>query len=511
MMIRALLGCSVILLLSGCATGPNYVRPELGADVPEQWSAQTAAAPDQASSLGDALSSESGSSDGSWRWWEAFGDPNLNDLVVEALAHNHDLDAATSRVLEAQAMLGGSKSALYPALDLGAAAARSKASSDLTSPLFSPYNNNFSVTGTVRWEADLWGKLRRGKEASTATLLASEQDRRAFAQILIANVTLTWLQVKELQLQVDLNERTVANLTEHLATVSDRYQRGLVSALDLRLVRQNLASTQAAGPSLRQELVAARRRLEILAGRYPTGSILSGLGQDESSHLISLAHRLGPVPTGLPGELLERRPDLLAAEARLHAATAGIGQAKAALYPRISLTAEGGSKTNELANLFTSPTEAWSLVSNLFMPILNRGATQAQIKAAEARAKQTVASYRSSVLQAFAEVENALDQDRHLALQENFLVDSVEQARNSLVLAEDRYARGLDNLLITLDTQRRLYSAESQFLSVQRSRCAARVSLILALGGPWSDVTNETQTASTETIPHSDSNEGADK
>ncbi len=501
MMTRALFGCLVFLLLSGCAVGPDYVRPEFEADIPEQWTEE-------------AMSVVAGSTDNNWRWWESFGDPILDDLVVEALNHNNDLDAAVGRVLEAQAMLGGAKSALLPTLDIGGSAIRSKTSSDLASPLFSPYSNNFSATGTVRWEADLWGKLRRGKEASAATLLASEQDRRAFAQMLIANVTLTWLQVKELQLQVDLNERTVTNLTEHLATVSDRYQRGLVSALDLRLTRQSLASTQATGPTLKQDLVAAQRRLEILAGRYPSGTILSN---DGSGELTALPHPLGPVPAGLPSELLERRPDLLAAEARLHAATAGIGQAKAALFPRISLTAEGGSKTNELANLFTSPTKAWSLVSNLFMPVLNRGATQAQIKAAEARARQAVAAYRSAVLQAFAEVENSLDQDRHLSLQEGFLLDSVEQARNSLILAEDRYARGLDNLLITLDTQRRLYSSESQLLNVQRARRSARVGLILALGGPWStavdasDISSAAQTAALDTILDTDPNEGADQ
>ena len=226
---------------------------------------------------------------------------------------------------------------------------------------------------------------------------------------------------------------------------------------------------------------------------------------------MALPRPLDPVPTGLPSELLERRPDLLAAEARLHAATAGIGQAKAALYPRISLTAEGGSKTRELADLFTDPTEAWSLVSNLFMPILNRGATQAQIKAAEARTRQAVAAYRSTVLQAFAEVENALDLDRHLTLQEEFLVDSVKQARNSLTLAEDRYTRGLDNVLITLDTQRRLYTAESQLLNVQRARRAARVNLILALGGPWADDAVGIQTAAIDANSHSNSNEGADQ
>ena len=507
MMNRALLCSAACLCLAGCAVGPDSVRPEIAPPLPEQWAAQDA---DPAPTLADALPAGEESAGGNWRWWEAFGDTVLDQLMVEALAHNNDLEAATGRVLEAQAMLGGAKSALFPTLDLGASASRSNTSSELTFPLFSPYSNNFSVTGTVRWEADLWGKLRRGKEAAAATLLASEQDRRAFAQALIANVTLTWLQVKELQLQVELNVRMVGNYTEHLNTVADRYQRGLVSALDLRLARQGLASAKAAGPPLNQELAVARRRLEILAGRYPAGKILMSGDSIGTGGLTSLPGPLDPVPAGLPSELLERRPDLLAAEARLHAATASIDQAKAALYPRISLTADGGSRTRELAELFTRPTETWSLVSNLFMPLINRGATQAQIKAAEARSRQTVAAYRSAVLQAFAEVENALDLDRHLTLQEEFLVDSAEQARSSLTLAQDRYTRGLDNLLITLDTQRRLYTAESQLLNVQRARRAARVNLILALGGPWDDDASGMQTTvAADAISPSYSNEGA--
>lgn len=493
MMTRALLVCAAFLSLAGCAVGPDAARPEFAAPLPERWSAETTPSP-------PGLTQTLAADGENWRWWEAFGDPVLDELVIEALAHNNDLEAATGRVLEARAQLGGSTSALLPTLELGASAARSKTSTGLTFPGYSPYSNNYAVTGTVRWEADLWGRLRRGREAGVATLLASQEDRRGLAQSLIANVTLTWLQVKELQLQTALNKRTVASYQENLNTVSDRYRRGLVSSLDLRLAQQNLAAAQAAGPPLRQELVAARRRLEILAGRYPAGDILQ-----DAATAPAMPRPLGPVPAGLPSELLERRPDLLAAEARLHAASAGVGQAKAALYPRLSLTAEGGSKTRELADLFTDPTEVWSLVGNLFMPLINRGATQAQIKAAEARTKQAVAAYRSTVLAAFAEVENALDQDRNLTLQEEFLVDSVNQARQSLALAEDRYSRGLDNLLVTLDTQRRLNTAESQLLGVQRARRAARVNLILALGGPWNaDETNEVNAMN-------QSNKGADQ
>ena len=451
---RVLSGLSLLLVLAGCAAGPDHERPATQAPLPDQWTAATTSEPLAASLAAAEL------------WWHGFGDAQLNELVDEALAHNHDLQAAAARVLEARAQVGGATSALLPSVSLSGTAARSQSSEALSAPGAELTNNLFQVSAIAGWEADLWGRLRRGRESAVAGLLASQQDRRAAAQALAANVTLTWLQAKELQLQIDLSDRTVASYEENLRLVEDRYRRGLVSSLDLQLARQNLAAAAANRPALNQGLVEAKRRLEILAGRYPAGTVAT---------TAALPDPLPPVPVGLPSDLLDRRPDVLAAEARLHAATANIGQAKAALFPRISLTAEGGSKTTELADLLTDPTQAWSLVGNLVLPLINRGATQAQIKAAEARAQQSAAAYRSTVLRALAEVENALDQDRNLTRQEELLIDSVAQARHSLELAEDRYARGLDNLLATLAAQRSLNAAESQLLSAQRSRRAARV------------------------------------
>jgi len=338
--------------------------------------------------------------------------------------------------------------------------------------------------------------------------VSSEQDRRAVAQGLIAEVVRTWLQIRELQMQVALTERTVANFQSNLVTVHERYRRGLVSPLDVHLASQNLAAARSAGPLYRQNLAVARRRLEILAGRYPAGNIQASDLESGDGTLAAqlMPDPLPPVPAGLPGELLERRPDLMAAELSLHSSVARIGEAKAALYPRISITGEAGSKTNELSNLFTNPTEVWSLAGNLFMPLINRGATQAQIKAAEARAQQATAQYRTTVLQAFSEVENALDQDYHQRNQETYLTDSVEQAQRSVNLAEERYRRGLDNLIITLESQRRLYNAESQLLATQRARRTARVNLIQALGGPWEelDPTTVADSGSTGTSESSD-------
>jgi NodT family efflux transporter outer membrane factor (OMF) lipoprotein len=486
MMIRGIALTALLLAVTGCSVGPDYVRPEIAAEVPAAWT-NAASERQPAVSLADALPADTGEAGGRWRWWESFADTTLNGLVADALIHNNDLAAAAGRVLEARALLGGARSAQWPTLEIGGFAGRSKASDALISGLGSPYANQFSADATVRYEVDLWGRLSRGKEAAQAALLASEQDRRAVAQALIADVVRSWLVIRELQLQVALTERTIANFEENLITVRERYRRGLVSALDVHLASQNLAAARSADPLFRQELAAARRRLEILAGRYPAGD-LAASDLDLADGTLSremMPAPLASVPAGLPSQLLERRPDLIAAEMRLHSTVARVGEAKAALYPRIALTATGGVKSTELSDLFSSTTDFWSLAGNLFMPLLNRGATQAQIKAAQARVIQATAGYRQAILIAFSEVENALDQDIFQAEQEVHLTDSAEQARRSVNLAQDRYRRGLDGLLVTLESQRRLFNAESQLLTTQRARRTARVNLIQALGGPW--------------------------
>ncbi len=483
-----------LLIWQGCAVGPDYERPQLGTDLPSEWTQESSSTEEQAITLQSSFPDDTNPAN--WRWWESFNDATLNSLVQYALVYNNDLAAAVGRVMEARAVLGGAKSSQWPTLDIGATASRSKSSEDLTGGFASPYSNYYATTATLRYEVDLWGRLSRGKEAAVASLMASEEERRSVAQRLIADVVNTWLEIREMQLQVALNEHTIVNYTHNLKTVNDRYQRGLSASLDVHLANQNLAAAQAAGPAFKQSLASAKRRLEILTGQLPLAEISASDMENSDGTLSQLLmpEPLASVPAGLPSEMLEQRPDIAAAEMRLRASVMGIGQAKAGLYPRISLTANAGSATNDLGNLLTNPTQIWSLAGNLFMPLINRGATQAQIKTAEARATQATANYRSTVLRAFMEVGNSLDQDKFQQQREMFLVDSVTHASRAVSLAEDRYVRGLDNILIALESQRRLYIAESNLLTTQRIRRAARVNLILALGGYWEEINTDADT-----------------
>lgn len=462
---------ALAVALAGCARGPDYVRPDLGDTLPASYHAANVSAAETTTDIFLGT------------WWTAFGDTVLTDLVNESLVRNHDLAQAAARVLESRALLTGSRSAQWPAIEIGGSFNRSKFTLAQFGGRGSVHNTLYSAIASARYELDLWGRLSRAEEAALADLLAREADRRTVQQTVVADVVRTWLEAKELECQLALNQRTIANYESNLQLVEERYQHGLVPPVEVHLARQNLLSARALQPQWKQNLATARRRLEILAGRYPAAA--AGRPDTGQPCDCALPPELPPVPAGLPATMLERRPDILAAELRLRAATAHIGEARAALFPRISLTGEAGYRTRELADLFKADASIWSLIGNLTAPLLNRGAQQAQVRAAEARTEQAVAAYRGTVLNALREVEVSLETERHQSERRLWLLGAVDQARRALNLAEDRYRRGLDNLLLTLDTQRRLYQTEAELIRTEHLTRAARVNLILALGGPW--------------------------
>ena len=228
---KVAIGGAMMLLvtgaLTGCTVGPDYVRPDLGAEVPASYSAERGPEVESTDLAGS-------------RWWTDLGDTTLDHLVDEALAHNHNLALAAARVLESRALLSGSKSARWPSLEIGGSASRSQTVLNMPIGKFNYISEQYSVAATARYEADLWGRLSRTQEAAFATLLASEQDQRTVVQTLIADVVRTWLEVREQQCLLALNERTITNYTHNVELVEDRYSRGLVSSLDVHLVRQSL-------------------------------------------------------------------------------------------------------------------------------------------------------------------------------------------------------------------------------------------------------------------------------
>jgi NodT family efflux transporter outer membrane factor (OMF) lipoprotein len=269
----------------------------------------------------------------------------------------------------------------------------------------------------------------------------------------------------------------VDNHRQTAGQVRDRYEQGLRSPLDLRLALASLHDAEALAALRGAQLEAAQRALEILLGRYPSGTLQA---------IAELPDIPISVPAGLPAQLLERRPDLIVAERRLAASHSRVQEAKAALLPRISLTASGGRSSSELDDLLSSQFNVWSLAGNLAQPLLEGGRLQANVDLSEARGREALATYASTVLRAFSEVETALAAESHLEQREQDLLHSVEQSRAALVLAEDRYRLGLEEMVTLLESQRRLLNAESQWIAVRRQRLENRVDLHLALGGGFS-------------------------
>ena len=455
------------LLVAGCATGPAYERPQITVS-PEIF-----AATDTQTALPGTRPQ--------YDWWKTFGSEVLNGLVEEALVASPDLAAAAARVLEAEAGVKGAKSTLLPTVSVGGSATRSKSSLSAFGGLGSVYRTSYSSTAQAAYELDLWGRLSSTRKSAWATLWAGEAQQRAVRQALIAGVVNGWLASREATQQYELALDTKDSYAQNLLMVEDRYRNGIVMAADLHLARQNLASATARTFQSKQDMLGARYRLETLVGRYPSGTI-SAEGDD-----LSVLPELAQVPSGLPADLLQRRPDLIAAEMQLVSANASISIAKADLFPRLSLTGSDGYTSSTLETLFKDAASIWSLAANLSMPLLNRGAVKSQVKVAEARTQQAQAAYVKAVLAGFQDVEMALTADREQNARRGFLRESAEHARRSQSIAQDNYSQGLSPYLNVLESQRRYFQARSDLLRAERLCREARINLILSLGGDWDE------------------------
>ncbi len=454
----------LLLLLTSCATAPEKTKVA-NLPTPAAWTAAT--------------NQVAGGLD---HWWTTFGSTNLNAVVAEALARNHDLKQALARVdaALAQARIAGAEG--LPEVALSAdASKRQQVFVGLPIPGRSGPLKSKSTAYTallnVSWELDVWGRIRAGQSAAMADVQASEEDYRGAMQSLAAQTVQAWLAVVAAQRQLQLAEATVASFTLTADQVGERYRRGLRTALDYRLALNSAASARALRAQRQRELQTARRQLETLLGRYPANALKVADALPELS---------APVPAGLPSELLERRPDLAAGERRLAATLARVKEAKRALLPRISLTASGGRSSSELSDLLDSDFNMWTLGANLLQPLFQGGRLRANIKLTEARARQALEAYHGLVLRAFREVETALASEAHLAAREAAVTEAVHQSREALRLARERYFAGLIDFVTVTESQRNAYNAETELILVRQQRLANRVDLYLALGGGFS-------------------------
>lgn len=454
------------LALAGCVSGPNYERPAM--ELPEAW-------PE------NALTAQTSTPD-LHEWWRQFGDPVLNDLVERALAESPDIRRQTARVEEFRARLGLARADRLPTLDAQAGATRERQSAAAfpVPGIDTSTTNVFSVTGLLGYEVDLWGRLSREREAASALLGESLHAREAVILGLLTDVVVTYIDLRAAEQLLRITEETVADRAEFLRLQRIRYDAGDIDELALQQARSEYESIRAELPARRQNLRVLEGALGLLVGLEPA-ALWETLALPEGD--LGQLTPPGELPELLPAALLERRPDLRAAEAQLIAANAAIGVAKAARLPRLNLSALLGTAAGSADDLFTTSAETWSLGLTAAAPIWDFGRSRSRVETAEAVAAQAEATYRIAVRAAFHDVRNALilyESSHERARATDRLITALERTEE---IARLRYEEGFIGSIELLDARRALLEARLGHTQAKRDHLAASATLFKALGG----------------------------
>ena len=481
------------MALSGCSFAPEYTRPQV--ELPETWSKAPYNLPMAKNSL-------------EVQWWKRFNDPVLNKLVEQALLHNQNLAAAVARVDQARAQLGVARSAYFPTLSGSGSAGRAQVTendiaagqgiSDIMNMLGrnvpgpNRINNSFSLGLQAAWELDFWGKVRNTTAAAREQLLASEEGQRGMLLSLAGETANAYISLRNYDAQLAIAKRTLASREEALKIYRARYDEGLISELDFLRAKTEVDSVRASLYTAQYQVATAESALMVLTGRSPRDIFESSPERGLELDAMPSAPQL---PVGMPSDLLERRPDLLQAEALLRAANFKIGAAKAEWFPSISLTGQLGSQSSELDQLFEGGTNIWSLGGAINLPILTFGRISNNVKASEAAQREAAATYILAVQQAFQDVRDALViQDRSVYVV-RALSESVDSLRKATELARLRYDNGYASYLDVLDAERSLFDAEIQLASMRALHLSSIVNVCMALGGGWEDDAKATEHA----------------
>lgn len=438
------------MLLVACQNVPERNSQTEGIVPPEQWQAakirQTNAPPP---------------------WLSHFSDPLLTALVHTVLNQNYDLQAAAARVQVAQASATIAGAGRLPQLSFSPAFQHNDA---LVSGRFATFETLFNLS----WELDLWGRMRTSQQAAGQEAEATIADWQGAKLSLAARTAQTYFELTEAKLQVQVAEQSVNDRRVIADLVRGRFNLGLTSGLDLRLVLTDVANAEARLADVRNQVQLLSRRLETLQGRYPEGKVFANQPLPEPPMRLA---------AGLPSQLLSRRPDLVAAFTRLRAADARLASAQKALLPRLTLTANGGTASPALSDIIDPRAAAWNLTTGLIQPLFTGGRLQADIRLQKARVQESLNNYRSTALNAFREVEQALAAEQWLQQQEQHLREAVAQTEQSRTLAVYGYRQGLVQILTLLDSYRSTLDAQSNYLTVRRQLLNNRINLYLALGG----------------------------
>lgn len=458
-MIKLILSLFLVLLF-GCK---NFHNPPIAAvkteGIPDRWQAGK-------------------NSDSSSHWLKDFNDQHLPKLVDEAIYSNWNFQASAARLEEAYAAAGIVTADRFPVLNLEGNAARSRSGSGN----IRQHSNEYGLFARLNWEIDIWGRLKDREESAKADARSQFYTFQAARLSLAASVSRFWFNAVEAKLQLLLAEETEKSFLNTSEIIDERFKRGISEALDVRLANVDLANARQNTQQRKVNFDEAVRALEVLLGRYPKGEI--AVSQ-------TLPEIIENIPLGLPAEMLNRRPDILAALEALQAANFKVSEKKKELLPGISLSASMGNRAESVEDIFNAEKILWNLAGNLSQPILQGGRIQSRIAQAKAREKIEFATLMQLVYDACLEVESAVSAEKFLLEKEKQIAVSVEESQKAFELARDRYSKGLTDIITLLASQRSEFNSRSRLLEVKLQRLLNRLNLYLALGGDFQESISE--------------------
>jgi len=454
---------------TGCTVGPNYHRPAVQA--PQAFRAPDPLPAPQAESFADL------------KWWEVFKDADLQQLVRTALQQNYDLREAVARVEAARANLGITRSDQFPQVgasgDLQFTRLSRNGAFALPRSFVGSQNRNWgeAFLDLLSFEVDIWGRLRRATEAARANLLSNEETRKAVVTTLVSDVATAYITLRELDYELEIARGTLETRRVSLQLVQSRQGGGVATRLDLRQAEELVHTAAEIIPTLQQQAEQTENQISLLLGENPRAVSRQGRFNED----------LFPpeVPAGLTSALLERRPDIRAAEQNLIAANAEIGVAKAAYFPRLSLSGSLGGQSTQLSSLFSGPSSAWSFVPQVTQPIFTAGRIKSTVRLAKAQRDSALVQYQRAIQSAFTEVSNALiahQRVRESRVEQEALVAAIEDRKR---LAYVRFRGDVDTMLNALDADRELLQAQLDLRQIKLNELLSVVQLYKALGGGW--------------------------
>lgn len=459
---RALFILPIALFLSSCVLGPELGTP--------------------ASTLPSTLRGDSaphGASFGDKAWRTVFTDPSLSDLIERALKNNPDLVAATFRVEEARALAGATRAAWFPSLDGsgGGTANYGSRNAGQAPANGSRTSESYDITTALSWEIDLWGGIQRSNQAARARLLASQYQRDAVQTSLVAAVATAYIDLKNLDQRLAIARRTAESRKTSLDLVKTRRDGGVSSDLELGQAEALLGQAQVAIPINEQAMTAKENEIRALLGEYP-GSVARGGNLDRLESTLRIAG-------GMPSSLMERRPDIAAANQAFQAATADVGVAEALRLPSLSLTGRGGVVSTDLSTLLEDGSSTFSIGPRLTGPIFDAGRRSFAVQGARARANEALTAHDKAAKQAFREAADALNAHQKTGEIITERARLIASLQNVASLANDRFQGGASSYLEVLDAERSLFNAELELADARRDRLRAVVQAYRALGGGW--------------------------